>query len=106
MLKIAAFIFRERISNIDKEEKERCRKSSIANKEYSDYFANLVQARSKTHHRILEHRATAATEKHDHAWENFYDSMIDEVKKEHSDLKLSKFITEVEERTMLKEILE
>ena len=32
--------------------------------------------------------------------------MIDEIKKEHSELKLSKFITEVEERTMLKDILE
>ena len=106
LLKIAAFIYRERIASLEKEERDHKRRSSIANKEYKEYLESLIRARSKTHHRLVEHKATANTEVHDHAWEKFYDTMINEVKNEHPDLKLSKFITEVEERTRLKEILE
>ena len=100
LLKIAALIYKEKINEIEREEKQGNRRMSLAHCEFSDYVANLVKSRTLTHNRIEDSsHENHDLDVHDFAQVKLYDDMLKEIKNENSHLKLSKFISQVEERT-------
>lgn len=104
LLKIAAYVYKDKIAELEFVENNKSRKMTLDQNEFTDYIAGLVRARTTTHNRLIEHKLVDL-ESHDQAQEKLYDDMLLEIKKENSHLKLSKFITEVEERSRLKEML-
>ena len=67
LLKIASYIYKELISEIEIEERRRNRRKSINTGEFSNYVADLVRARSRTHHRLEEHNLSHNAEVYDQA---------------------------------------